>query len=309
MRTAFVKAITEIAAADKNVWLLTGDLGFSVFEDFIRRFPKQYLNVGVAEQDMVGAAAGLALAGKKVFCYSISTFASMRAYEQIRNDVCYQNLPVFIMGGGSTFSYSTFGCTHFPLEDLGILRILPNMAVVCPGDPGEVAALVKQIYRRKGPAYMRMAKRGEPIVTRPATPAIKLGRASMVLKGDDATIIATGRQLPNAVAAVVILKDKGYNCGVLSMHTIKPFDAASVRLVSRRGKPIVTVEEHLLIGGLGSAVAEVIAETGRVVSFKAMGVADEFPSGVGSQDYFLKRYHLTPKGIAAAVISLIKARR
>src|SRR3989344_3744913 len=148
MRPAFVGEVTRLASLDKNIWLLTADLGFSIFEDFRDRFPNQYLNVGVAEQNLMSVAAGLAMSGKKVFAYSISTFASMRPYEQIRNDVCYQNLPVFIVGGGSAFSYSLFGCTHFPIEDLGIMSILPNMAVMAPGDPIEVRALVRAVHRR-----------------------------------------------------------------------------------------------------------------------------------------------------------------
>lgn len=304
MRTAFVKTLTDLASQDKNVWLLTGDLGFSVFEDFIKRFPNQYLNGGVAEQNLISMAAGAAMAGKKVFVYSISTFASMRPFEQIRNDVCYQNLPVFIMAGGSTFSYSTFGCTHMPLEDLAIMRVLPNMAVTCPGDPMEVEILIKDIYRRGQPAYMRMAKKGEPVINRLKND-IGLGKISVVKTGHDAVIIVTGRQLPNAVSAAQQLQAKGINCGVLSVHTLKPLDVELLVRSVKQTKAIVTVEEHSIIGGLGSAVAEVLVDYKINVPFKRLGVTDKFPAGAGSQEFMLKHYHLTADGITTAVKRLL----
>ncbi len=304
MRPTFVRVLTQLAEEDPNVFLLTGDLGYSVFEDFMKRFPRQYLNVGVAEQNLVGVAAGLALAGKKVFVYSIATFATMRCYEQIRNDVAYQNLPVFIIGSGSTFSYSTFGCTHFPLEDLGIMRILPNMVVTSPGDPHEVEAITRQLYTRGGPAYMRIAKRGEPTMHTADVP-VTIGRAIEVRNGKDATIISTGRQLPNALAAAETLATEGIQCRVLSMHTWKPLDIDAVIAAARETGGIVTVEEHLAQGGFGSAVLEALADAGvSPTAFTRLAISDEFPKGVGMQDHFLEQYHLTPTGIANAVKSM-----
>lgn len=304
MRPTFVRVLTQLAAEDPNVFLLTGDLGYSVFEDFMTRFPRQYLNVGVAEQNLVGVAAGLALAGKKVFVYSIATFATMRCYEQIRNDVAYQNLPVFVIGSGSTFSYSTFGCTHFPLEDLGIMRILPNMLVTSPGDPHEVEAITRQMYTRGGPAYMRIAKRGEPVVHATDVP-VTIGRAIEVRKGDRATIMSTGRQLPNAIAAADALAAEGIQCRVLSMHTWKPLDTEAVLAAARETSGIVTVEEHLAHGGFGSAVLEALADAGvSPTAFTRLAIPDEFPKGVGMQDHFLERYRLTIDGIADAVKSI-----
>lgn len=300
MRTAFIQTISELVAKDKNVWLVTGDLGFSVFEDFKERFPDQYLNVGVAEQNMMGVSAGLALAGKKVFAYSITTFASMRAYEQIRNDICYQNLPVFVIGGGSTFSYSTFGCTHMPFEDLAILRALPNMAVTSPGDPHEVRELIGALYERGKPGYMRIAKRGEPTVHISGS-RVELGKMSELHAGNNATIIVTGRQLPNALEAAELLTKQGIATKVLSAHTIKPIDEQAILKAAQETKAIITVEEHSIIGGLGGAVAEVLARHGAVLPLTMLGITDEFTKGVGMQEYFLERYHLTPTGIAQAV--------
>lgn len=304
MRPTFVRTLTQLAAEDPNVFLLTGDLGYSVFEDFMKQFPRQYLNVGVAEQNLMGVAAGLALAGKKVFAYSIATFATMRCYEQIRNDIAYQDLPVFIIGSGSTFSYSTFGCTHFPLEDLGIMRILPNMAVLSPGDPHEVAALTRAMYTRGKPAYMRIAKRGEPVVHSADVP-VTLGRALPVRDGKDATILVTGRQLPNAIAAADSLEAEGIHCRVVSMHTWKPLDTDAVISAARETGGIVTVEEHLTHGGFGSAVLEALADAGvSPAAFTRIAISDEFPKGVGMQDHFLERYRLTAAGITNAVKSL-----
>lgn len=304
MRLAFVHTLTELARRDKNVWLVTGDLGFSVFEDFIKEFPEQYLNAGVAEQNLMGLSAGLALAGKRPYVYSISTFASMRAYEQIRNDICYQNLPVVIIGGGSTFSYSTFGCTHMPLEDFSIMRTLPNMTVLSPGDPLEVSALLEQTYTRTQPTYMRIAKRGEPVV-HDSSEEITLGTASCVAEGSDVTIMSTGRLLPTALSARQLLAEEGISARVLSMHTIKPLDSTAVLSAASQTKGIVTCEEHSTIGGLGSAVLETLAQHSVPTPVSILGVRDEFPKGVGSQDYFLKRYQLTPEGIRDSAKKLL----
>src|SRR3989344_4708472 len=227
MRVAFVEEITKLAEKDKNVWLLTGDLGFSVFDDFQKKFPEQYLNVGVAEQDLISIAAGLAMSGKKVFAYSISTFMTMRPLEQIRNDLCYQDLPVYLIGGGSTFNYSTFGCTHFTLEDLGLMRILPNMAVAAPGDSLEVRALIRDVYKRNSPAYIRIAKKGEPVIHAP-NDVISLGRASKICDGKDISVLVSGRQLANALTVVETLKKDNINCRLLSFHTIKPLDRRAI---------------------------------------------------------------------------------
>ena len=244
------------------------------------------------------------MSDKKVFAYSISTFASMRPYEQIRNDICYQNLPVFIIGGGSAFSYSTFGCTHFALEDIGLMRMLPNMAVMAPGDPIEVSMLVREAYLRNGPAYIRIAKRGEPAVHAPDA-LIRLGESVEVRAGNDASILVCGRQLPNAVTAASSLAKLGIECRVLSFHTVKPLDKKAIAKAARETKGIVTVQEHFLAGGFGSAVAEFLADEIINIPFVRLGISDEFPRGVGSQDYFLQRYRLTPDGIADTVKRLL----
>lgn len=300
MRHTFIETIRSLARSDKDVWLVTGDLGYGMVEPFVEEFPDRFLNVGVAEQAMVGVAAGLALAGKKVFVYSISTFATMRPYEQIRNDVCYQNLPVFIIGGGSAFSYSLFGCSHLPLEDLGIMNILPNMVVIAAGDPIEVKTLVKAVYKRGGPAYIRLARNGEPTIHNRISD-VELGKATVVHRGNDASIFVSGRLLPAALEAAEILSKKGILTRVLSMHTIKPIDEKAIVDAAKQTKVILTCEEHLLLGGLGSIVASILVKKNINIPFVTFGIPDEFPKGVGWQDYFLKRYKLTSKDMVAAI--------
>lgn len=308
MRAAFVEELIKLAEKDKNLWLLTGDLGFSVFDDFQKKFPRQYLNVGVAEQNLVSIAAGLAMSGKKVFVYSISTFMTMRPLEQIRNDLCYQNLPVYLIGAGSTFSYSTFGGTHFALEDLGLMRMLPNMAVIAPGDPLEVRALVRDVYNRNSPAYIRIAKKGEPVI-HDYKDCISLGQASQICGGKDVSILVSGRQLANASLAVLALKKDNINCRLLSFHTIKPLDKLSIIKAAKETKGIVIVEEHFKVGGLGTAVSEVLVGEGLLVPVATIGVDNEFPKGSGSQDYFLNKYNLTSDGIVKIVKKILKNAR
>lgn len=300
MRIAFINTLTELASQDKNVFLVTGDLGFAMFEEFRDLFPNQYINVGVAEQDMIGIAAGLAMTGKRPFVYSISTFATMRPYEQVRNDLCYQNLPVVIVGGGSSFSYSAYGSTHMPFEDLAIMRVLPNMTVLSPGDPVEVKVLLNEAISSTGPVYMRIAKRGEPVV-HTDTSSITIGKGVQLTNGDDATIFVTGRQLPNAVEAQNLLREEGIQVRVISMHTIKPFDKESVIRAAQETKGIVTCEEHFLVGGLSSLVAETLIEARLAVRHIGLGVPDEFPKLVGSQEYLLDKYKLSTSGIVEAV--------
>lgn len=300
MRIAFVETLIELARNDKAVMLVTGDLGFSVFEGFIKEFPEQYLNVGVSEQNLIGVAAGLAMTGKKPFVYSITTFATMRPYEQIRNDICYQNLHVVIIGGGSSFSYSTFGCTHVPMEDFSIMRTLPNMTVLSPGDPVEVKVLLEQAYKSKGPVYMRIAKRGEPIIHKDEK-KILIGKMSEILPGKDGTIFVTGRLLPIALAASEKLKEDGKRIGVVSVHTIKPFDKETFKKIVKTTKKIVVCEEHSTIGGLYGAIAETMVKEQISIPVTSLGITDEFPKKVGStQEYFLDRYGLSVKGILGA---------
>lgn len=304
MRTAFIDTLCELAEQDERIWLLTGDLGYSVLERFASRFPSRFVNVGVAEQDMTGVAAGLALCDKIVFTYSIANFPTLRCLEQIRNDVCYHNANVKIVAVGGGFAYGAQGMTHHATEDLAIMRALPNMTVVAPADPVETRLATRAIVGWPGPCYLRLGKAGEPVVHQ-TLPAFSIGKAITVRKGKDVTLITTGGILFNAVEAAERLAQEGIQARVLSMHSLKPLDSAAVLAAARQTKAIITVEEHSIIGGLGSAVAETLAELGDShITFRRIAIKDEFCQQVGSQEYLRGICGLSVDGIVEVIRSL-----
>src|SRR3989344_673219 len=301
MRLAFIKTLSEFVRKNKNTILLTGDVGFSVFEDFIKEFPGQYINCGVAEQNMLGVAAGLALSGKKVFVYSIIPFVTMRPYEQLRNDICLQNLDVKIVGVGGGFSYGVLGSTHHALEDLAITRALPNLTVVVPADPIETKLAVGAITKLKGPVYLRLGKSKEEDVHRGLF-KFGIGKANILKTGKDAAIIGIGPIIKNAlIAANILKKEAGVSLGVVSMTTLKPLDEGFVKSVAKRAKSIFTIEEHNLIGGLGDAVAAVLLKNRFRGIFEKLGVSDRFAGVIGNQDFLRSRNNLSPREIAKFV--------
>ena len=285
MRTTFIETLCELAARDPRVWLITGDLGFSVLEKYAQRFPDRFINAGVAEQNMTGMAAGLALSGNVVFTYSIANFPTLRCLEQIRNDVCYHRANVKIVAVGGGFTYGANGYTHHGLEDLAILGSLPEMTVVAPGDPWETRLAVEAIVQREGPCYLRLGKAGEPAV-HTSRPPFEIGRAIQLRDGRDVTLISTGGMLKRAVDARDALLAQGIRARVLSMHTIKPLDEAAVLQAARETGAIITLEEHNLRGGLGSAVADVLASAGVGIPFAKIAAPDCFWHMAGSQAYF-----------------------
>jgi transketolase len=285
MRTTFVQTLCDIAERDERVWLLTADLGYSVLEPFIERFPTRYLNVGVAEQNMIGVAAGLARCGKMPFVYSIANFPTLRCFEQIRNDVCYHEGNVKIVAVGGGFTYGAQGYTHHGIEDLGVMRMLPNMTVVAPGDPVETRCATQALATHPGPCYLRLGKAKEPVVHE-STPNFELGKALTVRPGRDVTLISTGGMLGECTDVARRLEAHGIDTRVLSMHTVKPLDSRAVLRAARETGCIVTVEEHKVIGGLGSAVADVLAESQmRLPRFHRFGVPDRLYHEIGSQMY------------------------
>ena len=292
MRNAFLKELLAIAKADPSVMLLTGDLGFNALEPFRDALPKQFLNVGVAEQNMVGIAAGLALEGKRVFAYSIIPFVTFRCLEQVRDDLCYHRLPVCMVGVGSGYAYGILGTTHHPLEDIAVMRSLTGMKVIAPDDPLEVAAAVHAVATAKaGPWYLRLGKAGEPnIHTKP--PSILLGRALEIASGKDITLIAMGSMLETAAAVTDRLQKSGMSVRFLSMHTLKPLDTISIESAMKETRLIVTLEEHGPIGGLGSAVAEVLALFPSHPPLLPITASDAFADVVGSQQFLRERVGL-----------------
>ena len=300
MRIAFVDTLHTLAKKNKEIMLLTGDLGFSVFEKYIEETPKQYLNMGVAEQNMTGVAAGLAMEGKTPIIYSITPFVTMRNFEQIRNDICYQNLNVKIVGIGAGFSYGPYGHTHHGLEDIGILRTLPNMVILTPGDPIEVRLATKAMMTHKGPAYLRLGKAGEPNV-HTTEPKFAIGKGIRIEDGKDITLIATSTFLSRAQEVMEKLRVSKFSVQLISMPTIKPLDENIILESARRTKAMFTLEEHAIIGGLGSAVAEVLAENSQQIYFKRYGVPDRFTKAIGSQEYMRKVNSLMVDDIVVSI--------
>lgn len=285
MRTAFTQALERLAEMDPNIWLVTGDLGFSVLERFRDRFPERYINVGVAEQNMIGIAAGLAESGRCVFTYSIANFATLRCLEQIRNDVCYHNANVKVVAVGGGLSYGAQGYTHHGIEDLAILRALPEIKVVAPGDPIETDIAVRSLAAHRGPAYLRLGKATEPVV-HATTQNLELDRVIPVREGTDVCLLAIGGMLAPAVAAATRLATAGLQVAVKSVPTLKPLDTAAIRDAARRYPVLITAEEHTVAGGLGSAVAEVLAEcTQERPFFRRYALPDRLHHLIGSQEF------------------------
>ncbi len=304
MRNAFVDELTRLAERDRDVVLITGDLGFGVFEDFETRFPDQYINAGVAEQNMTMVATGMALEGKKVFTYSIGNFPSLRCLEQIRNDICYHDANVTIIGMGGGFSYGQLGMSHHATEDLSILRALPNMTLVAPSTAGEVRGAMRALYAQAGPAYLRLDK--SKFESDADEAPFELGRARLVRDGGDLTLVTAGGILEEVCAAADRLAAGGIDCRVLSMHTIKPLDGDALARATRETGGIVTVEENTIVGGLGGAVAEFCLEQAdRPGLFRRVGLRDTYSSVVGDQHYLRGYYEMDADFLVASVRKLL----
>jgi transketolase len=300
MRDAFIAALSELADDDSSIVLVNGDLGFGVLTDFIRNWPSQYINAGVAEQNMTAVACGMALEGARSYTYSIANFTTLRCLEQLRNDVCYHEADVTAVSIGGGFSYGQLGMSHFATEDLAILRALPNMTVVAPSDPWQAFELTKQLHRRGGPTYLRIDKDKAGL---PADPgSVTLGKVRTVQLGNDAVIFSIGGILVEALAAAKLLEAEGISVEIIDVHTLKPLDTEGVVAAATKFGVVVTVEEHNVIGGLGGAIAEVCLEAGVAIkAFHRIGIKDLFPTVVGDQRYLRAQYGLDALAIAEAV--------
>jgi transketolase len=300
MRSSVINCLIERARIDERIFLVNPDVGFSVLEKFRDEFPDRYLNVGIAEQNAIGVAAGLALSGKIPYVYSMIPFVTMRCFEQVRVDVAYMKTNVRLLGLGAGLTYGPAGATHHAIEDIAIMRALPNMTVCCPGDPIEAKSLVEQSFKYDGPIYFRLGKNGEPNI-HPAGTSVRIGKAVQVTEGKDAALITTSNMLEQGKHWVENWAREGIHVTLLSMPTIKPFDSQAVIHLIEQGLPIITLEEHNIIGGLGSAVAEVIAESGKGVKFKRIAIPDVYSHYVGSQMFFREKLGLNSFDIASFV--------
>jgi transketolase len=301
MRNAFAAEITRLAALDERIVLLSGDIGNRLFDTYRERFPARFYNCGVAEANMTGMAAGLALSGLRPFTYTITPFATTRVIEQIRVDICYHDVPVVIVGTGSGLSYASLGPTHHSCEDVGILRCFPNLTVLCPADSAEVGPALEAALALSGPAYIRLGKKGEPAVHE-SRPAFEIGKGIVMREGTDVCLLGMGTLVSVALAAAQELEAQGLSARVVSMHTVKPLDDALLDDAFRRFRAVAVVEEHSVIGGLGSAVAEWRARRdGPQAPLVACGTPDAFISEAGSQQWMRERCGLTGPAVAARI--------
>lgn len=281
MRNTFLKTLVEEARKNKDIFLITPDLGYAVLEPFAQEFPERFINAGIAEQNSITMAAGLALNGKIPYVYSIIPFVTSRPYEQVKVDCAYMNTNVRIVGVGAGLSYGPAGATHHALDDLAIMRTLPNMTVFAPGSLNETEDIVRYSVNHKGPVYMRLAKRGEPRFDYKT----EIGKLNTVIEGKDFALIATSNMLEDAYNTALQYQKEGKSPLLLSAHTLKPFDKEKILALVRQGMPLITIEEHNIIGGLASAVSEVIATSGLAAKFLPVAVNDEFSHIIGSRKY------------------------
>jgi transketolase len=300
MRAAFASTLVELAERDGRILLLTGDLGFRALEPFSDRFPERFFNVGVAEQNMLGLATGLAESGFLPFVYSIATFASLRAYEFIRNGPVAHGLPVRIVGMGGGFEYGAAGISHHSLEDVGVMRLQPGLTVLAPCDPGQTRSILRETFDRAGPVYYRLGKYDHVSIDGLGG-RFRIGRSEIVREGKDVLVLASGAVTAEALAACHELGRSGIQARLAVVSTLNPAPVSDLRHHLARFPLAVTVEAHYLSGGLGSVAAEVIAEGGLPCRLLRLGVAAP-PDGVsGSLEFLLRRHGLSRDKIAASI--------
>jgi transketolase len=308
MRSLFNKTLLKIARQDERIYMILADIGYGEIEEFAASFPDRFFNVGVAEQNMTGVACGVAMEGNIAVTYSIANFPTLRCLEQIRNDVCYHkaNVKVVIIGGG--LAYGALGVSHQSTEDLAIMRALPEMVVVAPADFAEAEAAVYAMIEHDGPFYYRCGYKKEPPLHEGAID-FQIGRAIQVCDGTDVTLIGTGTITYRGLQAARVLEEQGYSARVLSMHTVKPIDREAILRAAAETRAIVTIEEHNILGGLGGAVAEVLAEEGAGVPLRRIGLPDTYVHQVGSHEWLLDRYGFSPDAVAAVARTVIETRK
>lgn len=304
MRKAFVDSLTDLMKKNDDIVVVTADMGFSVFEDIQKKFPNRFFNTGVAEQSSIGLATGLSMSNYTVFFYAQAPFATMRCFEQIRLDVAYNKSNVKIIGTAAGFTLNQLGVSHFALEDINLMRVLPGMTIFTPGDPYEASWATKKAYGIKGPVYIRITKNGTPTVHE-SNLSLKIGKGIKISQGNDLTLLVSGSLLPIGKDVVDFLGFKGIRASLISLPTLKPIDKPLILEEARRTKKIFTLEEHSIIGGLGSSVSEIIAESGIGVKFIRFGVPDKFTKTGGSHNFLLKLNGLSTENLSKKIIEAL----
>ena len=304
MRSTFINTLTEMAREDDRIMCVIGDTGYSVFEDFEKEFGPRFVNVGIAEQNFVSFGAGLAAMGLKPYIYNVVSFMTLRGMEQIFLDVCYQENPVVIVGVGGGFAYATAGPTHHALHDIAMMSEIPNLTVVCPGDPVEMKAVLLASKEYNRPMYIRIGRSVDPVVhEKHILPDYKIGQSIRMVYGDRATIYVTGVMLSLAKKVQRRLEDRDLSVGLVSVPTVKPFDKTPIIDDLKNGRAIYTIEEHSVIGGLGDTVGRIILDNLEysVTDFKKFGVEDEFAPITGSREYLDALYGLDVETIVKTI--------
>ncbi len=301
----FGATLLEMGRQDRNVVIVTSDSrGSGKLVPFAETLPAQVVEVGIAEQNLVGISAGLASAGKTVFAVSPACFLTTRALEQIKNDVAYSDNPVNVIGISAGVSYGALGSTHHSLHDFAALRAVNNISIVAPADNFETRAALRAAAASAQPVYIRFGKRPMHHLHSPET-EFEIGRAITLAAGSDITFVATGETVYPAASARMLLEAKGFSCGVISMHTVKPLDTDALLAAAHSSRALITVEEHCVYGGLGGACAEVLMQAGMANPFRIVGIPDEY-TVTGSQTEIFAHYGITPEGLAAVAESLLQ---
>jgi len=304
MRNTFVNTFMRLVEEGHDVHLLTGDLGFKVFDPIRDKYPERFTNVGVAEANMVGMAAGMAMRGIRVFCYSIAPFVIFRTLDQIRGDLCHMHLPVILVAAGGGLHYATEGMTHHTIEDIAIARALPGLTVLAPGDPLECEVLMEAAVKLNGPSYLRLGGNDNPLVHDKSKKPV-FGEISCLQTDGEVAVIANGEMLLAAKNALELLKKEGISCRLYSIHTLKPIDNVTIEKIAQECSVIVSVEEHSLINGIGTAITEILFAAGYHGKFKKLGIPDEYAKELGDKGWLREHYGLGYKQIAAEIMNLI----
>jgi len=296
MRDTFIKTLTQIAKENKDIELITGDLGFGVLKPYFETVPNQFTNAGIAEQNMTSVAAGMAMEGKIVFTYSIGNFPTLRCLEQIRNDCAYHNANVKIVCVGGGFVYGSLGMSHQATEDIAIMRALPNVTVICPGDLIEAEEATKSIVDAPGTVYLRLGRGGEKRI-HDKIENFQIGKAIEIRNANSyaekkVAVFSTGAILDDATCACDILEKDGIGIEQYSFHTVKPIDKETILSCADRNEIIVTIEEHNIVGGFGSAIAEVLSDSGKTSKLIRIGIDDKYCSIVGNQMYLREEFNM-----------------
>ncbi len=301
----FSETLQELAAQDRNILAVTSDSrGSGKLVPFGEKFPEQIVEIGIAEQNLVGVAAGLAAMGKKAFAVSPACFLTARSLEQIKNDVAYSANPVRLIGISAGVSYGALGSTHHSLHDFAVTRAINNLPVLAPADAFETKAAIEYAAKTDKPIYIRFGKKNMPDLGQSLSPTFELGKARIIKEGTEITLIGTGETVWPCVEAAKLLEEKGISAQVVSMHTIKPLDTVLLSKLGVAGKPIITVEEHSVFGGLGEAVSSYLFQQQHFLPFKIMGFPDEY-TVTGSQTEIFEHYGLSGKGIQQEALNLL----